>query len=256
MRSRTIGVLPSALDSALRTLTAPATDHVDVWAVDIRHLTPLPGALAAVLSREEQERGARFLRDADRQRFSIARVVLRHVLARLAGCAPDHLQFERSEAGKPSLRYPAVPLAFNVSHSGEIVLIAWTARRTVGVDVERIRPDIDVPALSEICFSPRERSVVLGADDPGRLPTPDEISRRFFRHWACKESWIKADGRGMGLPLRSFSLIGTDLPGCYTVEGDGDLLPWRTRAFSTIGGYASAVTSDSGQWAIRLQYVG
>lgn len=252
----TISPIPTGLDAALRTIPAPSADHVDIWAIDIRRFTPLPSSLAAVLTQDEIARASRFLLEVDRQRFSVARSILRHVLAACTGTPACDLEFERSAAGKPSLRPPHSSLAFNVSHSGSVVLLAWTDRPTVGVDVERMRPGVDVAALSEVCFSPREREVVLAGDQSVEPAVLDETSRRFFRYWACKESWIKADGRGMNLPLRSFTLVNAGDLDEYTVEAGTGLLPWRTRAFSTFDGYACAVTSDAGPWAIRLRHVG
>src|SRR5262245_20719597 len=69
-------------------------------------------------------------------------------------CSPAHLR--RFSALLPRLSSGSLEPSpqFNLSHSGELILIALTIGRAVGIDVERIRNDIEVERLAVSFFSP------------------------------------------------------------------------------------------------------
>ena len=100
-----------------------------------------------------------------------SRATLRRLLARYAGTGPGDLDFERSQNGKPALvAGPGRPaLRFNVSHSATKMLIAVTADRDLGVDVERIQPDFPWEDVACSLFSPDEITAIRGAahEPPG-----------------------------------------------------------------------------------------
>jgi hypothetical protein len=91
------------------------------------------------------------------------------------------------------------PAPFNLSHSGGMGLIGWARDRELGVDVERWRELRDEAALVRRFFSQAEIAAYEA------LP---EAQRRagFFRCWTRKEAYVKAVGRGLGLPLHSFDV--------------------------------------------------
>jgi 4'-phosphopantetheinyl transferase len=157
--------------------------------VDARKLE----TLLAVLSPVESERAARFHFDRDRRRFIVARASLRQVLSQYTGESPENLQFQYSRFGKPDLS-PGSDVQFNVSHSGELALIAVTARRQVGIDIEQIRPIDCLLAIAERYFLPSELHELQNLAEAERL-------RAFFRHWTRKEAYIKAIGTGLSTPL-------------------------------------------------------
>lgn len=105
------------------------------------------------------------------------------------------------ENGKPFLA--DIPLSFSLSHSGEWVVCAL-ADREVGCDVERVRPVRT--AVAGRYFRPEEAAMIAAA------PTPDERYDRFFRYWTLKESFVKALGSGLRLPLSAFRITLGDPP--------------------------------------------
>jgi 4'-phosphopantetheinyl transferase len=113
---------------------------VDLWTVSLADPRP------AILSTEEGERADRFRFDADRVRWTRARSALRGILARYAGDAPLALRFVYGKHGKPALA-PASDIEFNLSHAGDWALIAVSRSAPVGVDIERMRPDVDIAQL-------------------------------------------------------------------------------------------------------------
>lgn len=116
-------------------------DQVDLWRIPL----DLPAApvklLESTLSADEHERAARFRFPGGKQRYIIAHGCLRNILARYLDREPGQLRFSRNEYGKPALQ--SHELEFNLSHSGDFALVAVTRGHNVGVDVERIRPELE-----------------------------------------------------------------------------------------------------------------
>ncbi len=156
-------------------------DEVHVWRAELTF-----DAAAEELSAGERERAARFHFDSDRQRFLASHVALRRILARYLGRPAAVLEFEIAPLGKPQIEGP---VRFNMSHAGELALFA-VARREVGVDVERLRPQIDVAALAARFLPAEEAREIAGVEGEDR-------KRAFLRFWTRREAWLKA--RGIGL---------------------------------------------------------
>lgn len=172
--------------------------------------TDAPGIVArldryrALLSAEEMDRAARFGHPDDAARFVIGRALTRTMLSRYAGVAPRDWPLVIAERGRPELvaRPPGVPdLRFNLSHTPGLVACAVTVGREVGVDVEHIGRRL-THDVAERFFSAREVADLRG------LPA-DEQPVVFFDYWTLKESYIKARGLGLALPLRHFSFLRT-----------------------------------------------
>lgn len=156
--------------------------------------------LHALLSGEEQARAARFLAPAHRARFAVAHGRLREMLAAELDLAPGSLQFGKAEHGKPFLMGPpGERLQFNLSHSGDLGLVGWTTGRRLGVDIEVWRPLADEAGLVRRYFSRAENAAYKALSPPDRR-------QGFFECWTRKEAYIKAVGRGLGLPLDSFDV--------------------------------------------------
>jgi 4'-phosphopantetheinyl transferase len=157
--------------------------------------------LTAWLSAEERTRAARFHAGQHQRRFTVAHGRLRQILAEVLGVEPQHLQFAVGPYGKPQLTgdWERSGLQFNLSHSADRALLAWSWRRAVGVDIELWRPLHDAAALVRRYFSASE----IAAWDA----LPSEVREQgFFDCWTRKEAYIKAVGRGLGLPLDSFDV--------------------------------------------------
>jgi 4'-phosphopantetheinyl transferase len=205
------------------------------------------GAAAGVVERlrrhladDEVARAARFRFEPDRERFTIARGVLREVLAAHLDVPPAGLAFRTGAHGKPALAGPAAGdwLRFNVSHSGDIVLVALARARAVGVDVERVRADIADVELARRFFSAREQAALAGLPEDGRRAL-------FFRIWTCKEAFVKATGDGVSRPLRDFDVV--DDAGDVALRTD--VAPPEARRFTLAAlpapaGYAAAVAVE------------
>jgi 4'-phosphopantetheinyl transferase len=163
-----------------------AAGAVDVWRADLA----VGGEdLRASLSDRERERAARFVRSEDGVRWAHARKVLRVLLARYADADPRALRFAEGPHGKPQL--DDGPLRFNISHSGDVLLIAVAQDREIGVDVELPRRATDHVAIARR---------ILGDEEAERLRAldPQQRERAFLRAWVRWEAVLKCRGTGIG----------------------------------------------------------
>lgn len=171
-------------------------DQVHVWKVDL----PATDPDVRLLSRDEHERAARFHFERDRQHFKASRSALRTILGRYLNLPPESLEFAQTEYGKPFLtNLEAAGVLFNLSHSGEIALIAIAREREVGVDVEFMRADFATNEVAEHFFSMAEIYTLSGLE-------PHLRTQAFFKCWTRKEAYVKARGEGLSMPLDVFDV--------------------------------------------------
>ncbi|MGE0415788.1 MAG: 4'-phosphopantetheinyl transferase superfamily protein [Acetobacteraceae bacterium] len=154
----------------------------------------------ASLDPEERARAARFVQPADTRQFIAAHALLRGMLCHFAGLAAPLWRFVTESHGKPAL-HPAhgmSDLAFNISHTRGAVACGLTLRHAIGVDIEdRFRPGSHVH-LADAYFAPAEVATL-------RAAPAAEQEDLFFVFWTLKESYIKAVGKGLSLPLDQFA---------------------------------------------------
>ena len=152
--------------------------------------------MRALLSADEQVRADRYRQDGDVVRFVAGRGALRQILSERTGQNPHDLVFAEGDGGKPTLRdHPEVH--FNLSHSGDFVLIA-VGDAPLGVDIEAMR-EFDWRALAAMNFHPNECGVMEELDDAAARDT-------FFQFWAHKEAFLKATGIGLTDRLTDISI--------------------------------------------------
>jgi len=168
-----------------------------VWYVDLSGAAIRLDSCTSVMGSTERMRSARFHFERDRRRFITAHGCLRYLLAAYTGCRASDLRFRMNPHGKPALEWPEGP-HFNISHSGNLAAIAL-APASVGVDVEEIRPEHASMDVALHLFSAAEAAQLMTARERDRI-------NMFFRCWTRKESYIKALGEGLSVPLASFSV--------------------------------------------------
>lgn len=202
-------------------------------------------AMRALLSDHERARADRYVRAEHGRRYTVAHAHLRAVLARRLGTAPHSVAYERGAHGKPAL--PGTPLHFNLSHSGGYGLIG-IHERELGVDIERERPQLNVLGLAHRYFTAQETAWLQALPESGR-------ARGFSRLWTCKEAWMKADGRGLALPLGRLEVQLAPSPG----EGSAALREtqppfriWFARECELVEGYAAAVVGAQALGPVRI----
>ena len=170
---------------------------VQVWHSSVTLPPATVVRLAAVLSSDEQARAARFHFARDRQRFIVARGILRHSLARYLAVDPAMLRFIYGAHGKPALA--GVDLPFNLAHSADRVVVALGGNGPLGVDQEWVRPIPDAAAIAAYYFTPGEVAELHS------LP-PEQFPVGFYNAWTRKEAFLKAVGSGLAVPLNAVAV--------------------------------------------------
>jgi 4'-phosphopantetheinyl transferase len=167
-----------------------------LWWVNPDALPASPEALA-LLNPEELAKYHRFIPALKRHEYLVTRVMVRTLLGEALGIAPEDVHFLQNEWGRPDLPPPA-PLRFNVSHTPGLVVCLVSRSHEVGVDTELLSRAPRLLALAPKVFAARERAE-LSALPPGAQEA------RAVRLWTLKESYIKARGMGLLLPLQAFA---------------------------------------------------
>lgn len=158
-----------------------------------------------LLTRDEQARGNRFHFPRDQHRWINGRAFVRQTLSGLLGISAARLRMEAWEGGK--LHLPDHPeLGFNLSHSGDWVVLATASGCDVGVDIEKLDSTFPAIEIADEFFLPTERKWMGTGKDP---------TLRFFQLWTAKEALMKATGEGMFLPPDKILIT----PGGGTVGG-------------------------------------
>lgn len=223
-------------------------DEVHLWRADLEALRGEESPWENLLSSKEKERAARFRSNLDQHRYSTTRGLLRKILAGYLDADPSTLSFSYSEKEKPSLAGPnSAAIGFNVSHSGGVSLLAFTRGREIGVDVEQVRRDFDLEAIAQRFFSAHERREMFAL-------AAEERFEAFYRCWTRKESYIKATGDGLSLPLHQFdvSIVAGDCDALIATRPDAsEAAKWSMREVAAGDGYAAALCVEGRDWKLK-----
>lgn len=154
----------------------------------------------SLLSADESVRQQRYHFSKDRHSALITRAFVRDLLSRYADVPPRDWRFIKGEKDKPEIEKPPLPLRFNLSHTKGLIICAVTLEQDIGIDVEYMDRNNDILSIADRYFSPVEINALFS------LPQAQQRSR-FFDYWTLKESYIKACGLGLAIPLDHFSFI-------------------------------------------------
>lgn len=206
--------------------------------------------LQQTLDGNERVRAERFYFRRDRNHFIVAHGLLRLILSRYLNIEPSDLRFCYSPYGKPMLakEFDGDRLRFNLSHSHGLALYAVTRARELGIDIERIRPDLTYEQLAERFFSPREVAALRAVPTSRRLGA-------FFSCWTRKEAYIKARGEGLSFPLDHFDVSLAPGEPATLLSTIGDPLEtrrWSLRELDLAPGYAAALAVEGHDWRLKF----
>lgn len=224
-------------------------NEVHVWRADLNQPPATLQALLATLSADERCRSARFYFARDAERFVIARGLLRTILGLYLQIRPERLRFRYNAFGKPELSTPADrrPLRFNISHSHNQALFAFSSEWEIGVDTEYLRENFDTRELSDCVFSPYEVSTLSA------LPAHQQ-TKAFFNCWTRKEAYVKARGEGFSFPLDCFDVsLAPGEPAVLLSHRRDPRETWRWSLcdLPSDSSYASAVVVESHHWQMQ-----
>ena len=189
--------------------------EIFLWSVGIDG-APINGMQEDVLSAPERARAAGYRFGRDRRRFVASRAFLRYVLGQHLGLSPAGAPIVASSGRKPTVDVGAESprLAFSLSRSGALAVIAVTRGHEVGVDLEQVQAGLDIDGLAESVFSVRELTA-------WRRSMVHSRRQAFFRAWTRKEALGKAEGSGIAAGPNSIEVPLTPLAAgqCLSVAG-------------------------------------
>lgn len=235
-------------DRPPKPLILPAGE-LHVWRAPLDVPAALARSLAQTLTKDERQRASRFHFEQDRIHFVVARGVLRAILGRYLNLNPEQVSLGYTVFGKPILAKPFHPnkLAFNLAHSGELALYAFSRDRQIGIDLERIRPDFATLEIAQHFFAPAEVEALQAL-------TPALQIEAFFSCWTRKEAYLKAKGSGLSTSLNSFEVTLT--PGqpaaLLKIRDDPyESQRWTLQALNPAPGYAAALAVEGRDWRLK-----
>ena len=227
--------LPSGITDLL-------TEDVHVWSASLDVPEDVLHVLQQTLDSDERIRAGRFYFEQDRSRFIVCHGLLRAILASYLNIEPDRLQFDYTSNGKPFLiqKYRDKALQFNLAHSHELALYAFTVDRRIGVDVERIYSFAKSSQLARRILSKQERAELYRSPQDEKLET-------LFRYWTCKEAYVKATGEGLTLPLEKIhlSLMQESKARMISINRSvREASRWSLRELHPVPGFAAALVIE------------
>jgi 4'-phosphopantetheinyl transferase len=178
----------------------PDEHTVTVWRIKLDpgdRIAELRGHLAP----DELERLERLRRSEVGRRWLVSRAALREILAAELGTSPPSVRLELGPHGRPGLdpETHQTDLDFNLSHSGDLALVATGRGLRVGVDVERLRRGRDPLRVADRYFSQAEVEAMRA------FPQADRPAA-FLRYWTAKEALAKGLGLGLQVPIGELEL--------------------------------------------------
>jgi 4'-phosphopantetheinyl transferase len=214
--------------------------EVHIWIEKLSLEPELVAEGKKTLSLAETTRADRFHQRRDHDRYVLAHARLRQILSRYTAVDAAKLEFEVSEFGKPSLAQTtnAQQINFNVSHSGDWIMLGVVRNARIGVDIEEVKPESATTEVAERFFTKREIAEL-------RALPPDQRVIGFFNCWTRKEAYLKALGCGLSADPRDFEV--TVLPGVLPgirQRLQKDAADWGLFDLSKTGYVASLATNQ------------
>jgi 4'-phosphopantetheinyl transferase len=205
----------------------------------------------SLMSKDERQRHDRYHFERDRRLFLATRALVRSVLSQYAPVRPEAWCFASNEHGKPYIADPAVEpeLHFNLSNThGLVVCVVSTACKLIGIDAEATTPPSDSIQIADTNFSPFEAEALR------RLPREDQ-PLRFTSYWTLKESYIKARGLGLAIPLDQFSFVLSDEAAKISFDPRlaDDASRWRFNLINASPDHLVAVAAKTNGAALSLR---
>ncbi|CAI3958669.1 Phosphopantetheinyl transferase (Sfp) (PDB:1QR0) [Commensalibacter communis] len=157
---------------------------VDLWFARLNASEPFSPEQFEWLDGYEIERYLLIKDETKAKRFAAAHIALRQILGNYLNVRPFDIEFYSNQYGKPFINGGP---AFSLSHSSDGILIAISARGTIGVDLERIKTVDFQSILCDIC----------SVSELKRISQYPYNYINWLRFWVRKEAAVKALGTGL-----------------------------------------------------------
>ena len=217
-------------------------DEVHVWRCSLTLPATQLLILEETLSRDELIRGAKYYFKQDRQHFIAARGILRNILSHYLHVNPAEIEFSYTPHGKPFLSHliDGKGLSFNLSHSHDLALFAYTFNRKIGVDVEYIQNNFEWRDIAERFFSSEEKSALQSISENVRY-------KEFYTYWTRKEAFLKSIGVGLAVDPKDLNVIKQSGQSNLVIQPDqfvGMSKQWSLFDLDPGSGYAASLAVE------------
>jgi 4'-phosphopantetheinyl transferase len=228
--------------SPAATLPVLAENELHVWRASLDWSGAILNRLENTLNAQERKRAERFLVPHARDRFVVARGILRELLGAYLGLDAAKVRLGYGPQGKPFLSPEHNSrICFSVSHSHEMGLFVFASGQEVGVDIEQVKTNFRGMEIATHFFSEEETAGLA------KLP-PKLAEEAFFGCWTRKEAYVKARGHGLSVPLRSFTVSFTEKQ--QLVPDEAGVL-WSCYALEPAIGFTGAVVVAGQNWKLK-----
>jgi 4'-phosphopantetheinyl transferase len=193
-----------------------------------------------MLSEPEISRAKRFATKELHDKYVVQQGILRDILSRYLNRDGAKVEFTTLEYGKPGIvgaDHKQGGLAFNLSHTRGQLIAALAIDTQIGVDIEYHNPSTDWKGISESYFTKVENEWLMD------LPE-EEGFKAFYDIWTMKEAVMKADGRGLNLPIEEISFTlppAADFSPAHVGKITGKAEMWWGRRLQVGGNVSAAV---------------
>lgn len=178
-----------------------------------------------LMSDEEKKKQEQYMFEKHRHLYLITRALVRSSLSKYHDTEPADWKFVSNAHGKPEIANEevSIPLRFNLSHTEEQIICGITLGNDLGVDVEMIDRRCQALDLANNFFSSSEIDSFADV-------SADEHQSLFYEYWTLKESYTKAKGKGLTIPLDSFTFhfhTNKSLDISFTPPDSGNAQYWK-----------------------------
>jgi 4'-phosphopantetheinyl transferase len=167
--------------------------YADVSALD----TIDPVTANSWLNQSELEHIERLHFTHDKILYKLSHCMLRWVLSQYLNLAPEQIEFNINDFGKPRLKLNS-DIFFNISHTNGVAVMAVSKIEQLGIDIEKINSEKEVSKVVTHYFHPEETNLIES------LATGKKV-KIFYTIWTLKEAYIKAKGLGLSIELNRFN---------------------------------------------------
>lgn len=214
--------------------------QINLWYACIDSFTKDVFHLSELLNEEELRKANCIKSIKDRNNCIITLVLLKKLLGYYLDKLPSEIILSYTKYNKPYLKH--CDLKFNLSHSGNLLLIGVALNYDIGVDVEKTEYFPEMDGVAKNFFSNYEYQSFIRLNE-------DQKIEGFFNCWTRKEAFIKAIGSGLSYSLKEFdvTLIPEEEARLIKVKNDeteGE--SWSLFSFDIMSNYKAAV-------AVRLK---
>jgi 4'-phosphopantetheinyl transferase len=180
-------------------------DQVHIWSHTIHYDDPFLREAPYLLSQDESMRAQKYHFEKDKRVYESGHVFIRKVLSHYTSIEPSKLVLSPIVNKKPKLENSPLNIHFNISHSGNKILVAIGFNSDVGIDVEKVLPDFDMDGFAEANYHPNELTHFRSLENVGE-------TEYFYTIWTRKEAWLKLTGEGINDKLRDLDFSESKSP--------------------------------------------